>query len=203
MQEPKHKAGRPRREPAAGERVGLSLRVTPETKRALDFAAEQAGRSLSQEAELWLEQSKGSQRLLFDALELVYGRELAGLLIAIGDAMKSTAEYEPFTLLVGDESVWENPWRYDQMAKAAERLIDQFRPNGKIVQPRQIPIALGTVTDPKQRAAFQGDMESKAQGEINLGVSMAERRLARLANDNQPDPAREPLGKLAHRGKKK
>jgi hypothetical protein len=50
---------RPSRDPHPGERVGLSLRVTPAVKVALDHAAERAGRSLSQEAEFRLEASFG------------------------------------------------------------------------------------------------------------------------------------------------
>ncbi len=46
------KVGRP---PA--NRVALSLRVSPEVKQRLDDLAEKSGRSISQEAELRLEQS--------------------------------------------------------------------------------------------------------------------------------------------------
>ena len=51
------RAGRPKRQPNPGERVPLGLRVTPELKTRLDDAANQSGRSQSQEAELRLEQS--------------------------------------------------------------------------------------------------------------------------------------------------
>ncbi len=51
------RAGRPSREPNQGERVGVSYRVTPQVKRALDAAADASGRSLSQEAEMRLEAS--------------------------------------------------------------------------------------------------------------------------------------------------
>jgi hypothetical protein len=49
--------GRPTKAPTSGERVPLGLRVTADTKRRLDAAAETSGRSQSQEAELRLEQS--------------------------------------------------------------------------------------------------------------------------------------------------
>ncbi len=51
------RGGRPKRQPKPGERVQLSLRVTPELKAELDEAANQSGRSQSQEAELRLERS--------------------------------------------------------------------------------------------------------------------------------------------------
>src|SRR5262245_29627182 len=49
--------GRPLKAPTPGQRVGLSLRITPETKARLEKAANRSGRSLSQEAELRLELS--------------------------------------------------------------------------------------------------------------------------------------------------
>jgi hypothetical protein len=54
----KRHGGRPLRTPEPGEgRVGLSLRVTPETKAKLDQLALHTGRSLSQEVELLIEQA--------------------------------------------------------------------------------------------------------------------------------------------------
>lgn len=53
----KRRIGRPRRDHPPGARVSLGLRVTTETKKRLDEAAEKSGRSQSQEAELRIEQS--------------------------------------------------------------------------------------------------------------------------------------------------
>jgi hypothetical protein len=49
--------GRPMKPPTPGQRVPLGLRTTAETKRKLEAAAIESGRSISQEAELRLEQS--------------------------------------------------------------------------------------------------------------------------------------------------
>lgn len=62
------RVGRPRRDHDEGERVGLSLRVTPEIKRALDVAAESHGRSLSQECELRLEQTFREESIVSQVL---------------------------------------------------------------------------------------------------------------------------------------
>ena len=51
------RVGRPRIDPEDGERIQLSFRVTPELKRLLTAAADQSGRSQSQEAEFRLERS--------------------------------------------------------------------------------------------------------------------------------------------------
>lgn len=49
--------GRPSRSPEDGERVGMSLRITPEMKRRLVQACADNGRSISQESENRLERS--------------------------------------------------------------------------------------------------------------------------------------------------
>ena len=49
MERQKARRGRPKKEKQLGERVQLSLRVTPGLKEKLDQAAAQSGRSLSQE----------------------------------------------------------------------------------------------------------------------------------------------------------
>jgi uncharacterized protein (DUF1778 family) len=65
----KKRMGRPPKPPVAGQRVPLGLRVSRKLKEALGAAAETSGRSLSQEAELRLENS-----LKFDShLMLVQG----------------------------------------------------------------------------------------------------------------------------------
>jgi predicted transcriptional regulator len=91
----KSRGGRPGREPAEGERVKLGLRVTPEVKRRLDAAAEQNGRSQSQEAEFRLERSFDRQDLLSDVLKAEFEPTLAGIILATGRIMSvhgSTAE---------------------------------------------------------------------------------------------------------------
>lgn len=86
MDQPRRR-GRPRKEPVEGDRVTLGLRVTAQTKKRLDEAADASGRSQSQEAEIRIERSFDRQELLGEALELAYGAPLAQLLRAIGWAM--------------------------------------------------------------------------------------------------------------------
>ena len=95
METPKRRrrAGRPGREPSAGQRVSLGLRVPPKSKKALDQAAADSGRSQSQEAELRLERSFNDEHQLVEALELSYGPQLAGVLLTLGVAMKTTGRH--------------------------------------------------------------------------------------------------------------
>src|SRR5262245_2356565 len=85
--------GRPSRAPDPGERVKLGLRVTPTLKQHLDTAAQNGGRSQSQEAEFRLEQSFDRGDLLSDALTLAYSPELAGLLLTIAAAIDHAARH--------------------------------------------------------------------------------------------------------------
>jgi uncharacterized protein (DUF1778 family) len=86
------KRGRGR--PTVGERVSLGLRVTPEMKRQLDTAAEQSGRSQSQEAELRLEHTFDRQGLLSEVLVLRYGTTIAADLMWLGEIMKVLRQFD-------------------------------------------------------------------------------------------------------------
>jgi hypothetical protein len=83
---------RPRGRPTVGERVPLGLRVTPELKRRLDAAAEQSGRSQSQEAEFRLERTFDRENLLPQVLSLAYRSQLAGVLMLLGAGMEEEAQ---------------------------------------------------------------------------------------------------------------
>ena len=77
-----------KKQPAeAAERMHFGFRVTPEMKQRIESAAAQSGRSMSQEVEFRLERSIDREDLLSDVLELKFGPEVAGLLLAIGIAM--------------------------------------------------------------------------------------------------------------------
>jgi hypothetical protein len=81
--------GRPLRtpEPDETQRVGLSLRVTPECKRRLDDAAQQNDRSLSQQAELIFERAFDDRDALDRAVTLAYGANNGPFLHLIGEAL--------------------------------------------------------------------------------------------------------------------
>jgi hypothetical protein len=80
----------------------MSFRVTPVFKAKLDRAAETSGRSLAQEIELRLERSLDEERHLTDALELAFGRQVAGLMLAIGHVARE-----------GAGEGWRPPWLSD------------------------------------------------------------------------------------------
>ena len=77
-----------RRKSGAGKRYPLNMRTTKAIRDKLEKAAAASGRSLAQEVELRLEQSFFSQELMIGGLELAYGRQLAGVLLLLGEAIQ-------------------------------------------------------------------------------------------------------------------
>jgi hypothetical protein len=80
--------GRPPLEPENAKRASFNTRLRPAVKLALGAAAKKEGRSLSEEIEFRLERSLEEERQLTDALEHVFGRQVAGLTLAIGCVTK-------------------------------------------------------------------------------------------------------------------
>lgn len=87
----KRKPGRPR-DPV--QRVPLSLRVMPMTKRRLDALAGISGRSISQEAELRLEEGFRAEEDVWRPLEAAFGPRQAGLMMIIGSLMQEVSAAE-------------------------------------------------------------------------------------------------------------
>lgn len=83
MTDQQKRTGRPPKAPTPGKRMSLGLKVTAEIKDRLDRAVRASGRTQSQEAEARLDR----EELLPELLELTHGREVAGLLLALGKAM--------------------------------------------------------------------------------------------------------------------
>ncbi|HML93253.1 TraY domain-containing protein [Methyloceanibacter sp.] len=119
--------GRPRgRKPKAGERVHLGIRVTPEMKSRIEQAAATSGRSQSQEAEFRLERSLEQEGSLPELLELTFGRQLAGILMFVGAAMKTEGQHAakyPF----GEQWLSE-PRAFEQAVKTANELLLRMAP---------------------------------------------------------------------------
>ena len=115
------------------KRVPLSLRVTPQLKAKLDAAATETGRSQTQEIEFRLEQSFDRSELVFGAMTLAYGAQVAAILLAAANAMRGAGRLsglkskpEAFT-----DAAWvDDPYAYEQALSAATTVIKAFRPRG-------------------------------------------------------------------------
>ena len=86
MKEPTRRGRRPKDQ----KRIPLSMRITPSTREKLVAIAAENGRSITQEAEIRLEQALRDQRILDEAAELAFGRINSDLLMSlIGQIMKA------------------------------------------------------------------------------------------------------------------
>jgi hypothetical protein len=106
--------------------------MTPELKRQLDFAAEQGGRSQSQEAEFRLERSFDRSNLLGEVMSLAFGERAAGLLLAMGIAMQGAAATTMFIKNRKPNEDWtSDPDAYREARNAVDILFQLGKPAGK------------------------------------------------------------------------
>jgi hypothetical protein len=109
------------------------LRVAIDLKKKLKEASDASGRSQSQEAELRLEQTFNARHTLFDALDLAYGRRWTGILLAIAQSgqMTGTRALAVNKWNFGGCEDWVlDPYAYDQVVKAVNRILAEFKPKG-------------------------------------------------------------------------
>ena len=131
----KRGAGRPTAAPREGQKSTLGIRASAELKARLNRSAKENARSLSQEAELRLEQSFRDELTIEHSsiTKMIYGPQLAGVLALISDATKKLcpmAAYES-TLSVAPEIDWlSDPFAYGQFEKAVRDILDALRPPG-------------------------------------------------------------------------
>ena len=121
----KKRGGWPARTPEPGERVSMSFRVTPGFKEKLDRAAHESGRSLAQEIELRLERSLDAERHMVDALELRFGRQAAGLMLAIGHLIWETTP----TRRPGELGWLSNPEDFRVLTESINLLLQAIDPD--------------------------------------------------------------------------
>jgi hypothetical protein len=131
MSENRKRTGRPLKPAEMGKRVSLGLEVTSDIKQHLDAVAKLSGRTQSQEAEARLERSFHNEALLPQLLEIAYGREVAGLLLALGSVMRDAGEHagvRSLNTFSGAAEWFANPIAYEEARTAAETLLNALRP---------------------------------------------------------------------------
>jgi hypothetical protein len=118
----------------AGKRVSLGLKVTGATKARLDAAARQSGRTQSQEAEDRIEHSFDREDLLSEVLTIAYGKEVAAILMMLGEVIQTTGSWESrkFTSRNTNRGRQEHSWTHnaealDTALQAAGLTLEAFR----------------------------------------------------------------------------
>lgn len=127
------RVGRPTTVPKEREKATLGIRASADLKRRLAGAAQTNGRSLSQEAELRLENSFRDQDATLSALELSFGSELAAILLILGKRIVLLSSIENYLTGTKHENVsaWlYDPYVFDQSLKMINAIIEGFRPEG-------------------------------------------------------------------------
>lgn len=120
-------------EPEIGKRLPIGLRVTPQMRVAIEDSARNSGRSLSQEVEFRIEQSFSSAGQLEQAVALLYGPNLGGLLKTLGDALRGAGQMAQVTWFLDNRGKAYRDWTqipevYDLVTGIGRELIDAARP---------------------------------------------------------------------------
>jgi hypothetical protein len=193
------RSGRP---PVERRRVPMAMRITPELRDKLVARAEATGRSITQEMELLLEQGLRDEDAFKGTIARMYGRQFAGVLLVLAQAvhlagsqsLRSRESRRNPRIGVSADVVsgWlRDPWAYDQAVRAANTILEAYRPEGEIVLP-------------PPPAAIEGDPPLSAEiveAELNPGPATAAGVLAliveRLNRETWIEEIRDLLGDLA------
>ena len=114
---------------------------------------------------------------MFDTLEAIYGRGLAGMMLVLGTIMKVTGAHAGFTAthtLEGAERWWTDPYSFDQAIKGASLAFRAFTPAGEIALPR-VARMRGQPPELNLKSIYE-----------NLGDGFARVILDEVASDDSP-----------------
>lgn len=128
--------------------IQLKVRMKESMRAQLEKIAQTRAISMNAEIVDRLERSFRDQALLLDAMELTYGTGLAGILLLLGEVMKTTGSHAGFhsvRTLEGSQNWWNDPYAFDQVVKGANRVLEAFRPSGDA---DLVPFAVETIGDP-------------------------------------------------------
>ena len=166
------KRGRPTLPDEKAKRAVFNTRLRAELKTALEAAAKRQGRSLSEEVEFRLERGLDRERNLAEALELGFGRQVAGLMLAIGYTIKLTIPESP-SRRPGQLSWLSDPEAFREVTEAIDLLLGTIAPDG----------------DPGSWAAVRKAIyspQSVSEGPFSTGIIAAHIALPETAEDYIP-----------------
>ncbi len=159
MAEEKRRIGRPRSRPedqGSGDYVGF--RASRELKGKLKTAAAASHRSLSTEAQFRLEQSFLNEKILDEAFNMAYGRVNSGLILLIGEIMKTATQSSYHH---GNYEHWlDDAPTFRRTVKVLNELFSALRPAGdpndeinqgiwdRLVKGPVLAVALNRTSDP-------------------------------------------------------
>ena len=169
---------------ATGKRYPLNMRTTFETRKRLEAAAIDSGRSLTHEAEVRIEQSFRTEDFAVSALEMAFGTEIAGIALAVADILHTTAIATRALLAddVVDGSGWiDDPVAFNNAVKGVQVLLEGLRPPG---EPSPIPVRLvGPLATQAMLDALPDRLKLMIESlrEGSFGASVGDRKLLMLS----------------------
>jgi Arc-like DNA binding domain len=186
------------------EIVQLKLRFTERLRRRLEKAADESEDSMNAEIIRRLEISFEKQDAAIEALEMIYGGTITGLMLAIGDIMKDTSEVVR-TLTAGKargEGWVDDAPSFDQVVKGVTTFIEGLRPAGDTTV-REWYRGLMLPDSPSDALRMHEQLVRIGKTGSNIGKE----KLALIAKDTAPTVKREEiqqrlLATLSSRAKK-
>ena len=169
-------------EQAEADRVPIGFRVPPELKKRIETAANESGRSQAQEIELMIQRAFDRRELLPEALEAIYGPQLAMLMLAIGELGRLAGPLTAFVKTGVPGQPWfDVPAAYAQMREGIDQLLDALQPEGdNSVVPELSTVGIGLANSlleeigtGRSRTPLEGS--KRAQMLHNLAGPLAER----------------------------
>lgn len=169
-------AGRPARH--QGERLSKNrtFRVRGQLDEQLSAAADQSGRSVSEEIEFRLDRTFSEERSFLDVLDHVYGPENVALLTSMGEIIKSIAFWAPAMALARsknqhpDANWLDDPFLFEEIVKALNAFLGALRPSGPPVPPKNYEATLHEI-GPRSAKAILALIAGTAAPTVDLEKS--------------------------------
>jgi hypothetical protein len=123
--------GRPPIPPGQRKSKNFTFRSRGDLHARLADAAAQSNRSISEEIEWRIQRSFLDQDRAIEALGLIYGRELAGLVLVLGEVMKEAGEQTAYLAehtLEAARNWMAHPFAFAKAAEAAKAGLEAFKP---------------------------------------------------------------------------
>ncbi len=165
--QPKAKRGRPPKPAEDVKAKNLTFRTRGALRDQLEEAANDAGRSISEEVEYRLIRS-------FDRVDEEFGSAaLYGIMKAAAISMQVTGESAMGARLDAATAWLDDPYAYDQAVKAAQKILEAFRPEGEIKPPKTLRFVGGKPEEDAERTELFKDFAER-RGEMWAGSMINE-----------------------------
>jgi hypothetical protein len=164
---------------ARAPRIPISFKVPPALRATLGEISRLTGRSIAAECETRLLETFRDEQTFDQVLTLLYGPRLADLVRELLDVMRLVGAARLTLIAEAAPDVLDDPWRYDQVVRAINHILEAHRPAGEIKEPAAVQVKglPRVLTAPHQAERLQALLRDQLDEERNIGVRTAERRL--------------------------